>query len=61
MFTSRDCSLASPSSSPVLVYLFVGRAPRVVAFNMNFVRLIVVFIRSSSSRNHMSRTVPALK
>jgi hypothetical protein len=35
----HDCSLTSSSSSPRLVYLFVGRAPRVIAFNANFVRL----------------------
>jgi hypothetical protein len=35
----HDCSLASSSSSPRLVYLFVGHAPRVIAFNANFVRL----------------------
>jgi hypothetical protein len=57
----RDCSLTSSSSSPRLVYLFVGRALRVVAFNANFVRLIVVFIWPSSSRNRKSRTVPTLK
>jgi hypothetical protein len=57
----RDCSLASSSSSPRLVYLFVGLAQRVVAFNVNFVRPIIVFIRSSSSRNRKSRTVPTLK
>jgi hypothetical protein len=34
---------------------------RVIAFNANFVRPIVVFIRSSSSRNRKSRLVPALK
>jgi hypothetical protein len=57
----RDCSLASSSSSPRLVYLFVGLTRRVVAFNANFVRPIVIFIRSSSSKNCKSRTVPALK
>jgi hypothetical protein len=56
-----DCSLALSSSSPRLVYLFVGLAQRVIAFNVNFVRPIVVFIRSSSSRNHKSRTVHTLK
>jgi hypothetical protein len=56
----RDCSLASSSSLPRLIYLFVGRAPRVIAFNANFVRLIAVFNRSSS-RNHKSCTIPALK
>jgi hypothetical protein len=40
----RDCSLASSSSSSRLVYLFIGRASRVVAFNANSVRPIVVFI-----------------
>jgi hypothetical protein len=44
----HDYSLASSSSSPWLVYLFVGLARRVVAFNTNFVRPIVVFVRSSS-------------
>jgi hypothetical protein len=43
----RDCSLASLSSSPQLIYLFVGRAPRVFAFNANSVRPIAVFIWSS--------------
>jgi hypothetical protein len=57
----HDCSLASSSSSPRLVYLFVCLARRIVAFNANFVRPITVFIRSLSSRNHKSRTVPALK
>jgi hypothetical protein len=38
----RDYSFASSSSSSRLVYLFVGRTPRVVAFNVNFVRLIIV-------------------
>jgi hypothetical protein len=38
----RDCLLASSSSSPRLVYLFVGLAGRVIAFNENFVRSIVV-------------------
>jgi hypothetical protein len=57
----HNCSLASSSSSPWLVYLFIGLAQRVVAFNVNFVSPIAVFIRSSSSRNHNSRTVPALK
>jgi hypothetical protein len=37
----HDCSLASSSSSPWLIYLFVGRAPRVIAFNVNSVRLII--------------------
>jgi hypothetical protein len=40
----HDYSLASSSSSPQLIYLIVGRAPTVVAFNVNFIRLIVVFI-----------------
>jgi hypothetical protein len=40
----HDCSLASSSSSPQLVYLFVGRAPRVIAFNTNFITPIVIFI-----------------
>jgi hypothetical protein len=57
----RDCLLALSSSSPRLVYLFIGLARRIVAFNANFVRPIVVFIQSSSSRNRKSRTVPALK
>jgi hypothetical protein len=57
----RDCSLTSSSSSPRLVYLFIGLAQRVVAFNVNFVRPIIVFIWSSSSRNRKSRTIPALK
>jgi hypothetical protein len=40
----RDCSLTSSSLSPQLVYLFVGLARRVAAFNVNFVRPIIVFI-----------------
>jgi hypothetical protein len=46
----HDCSLAS-SSSPRLVYLFVGLTRRVVTFNVNFIRSIIVFIQLSSSRN----------
>jgi hypothetical protein len=57
----HDCSLTSSSSSPRLVYLFVGLARSVVAFNVNFVLPIAVFIQSSSLRNRKSRTVPALK
>jgi hypothetical protein len=57
----RDCSLASSSSPPRLVYLFVGLTQRVIAFNANFVRPIAVFIQLSSSRNHKSRMIPALK
>jgi hypothetical protein len=57
----HDCSLASSSSSPRLVYLFIGLTQRVVAFNVNFIRPIIVFIRSSLSRNHKSRMVPSLK
>jgi hypothetical protein len=57
----RDCLLASSSSSPRLVYLFIDLARRVIVFNVNFIRSIAVFIRSSSSRNRKSRTVPALK
>jgi hypothetical protein len=57
----HDCSLASSSSSPRLVYLFVGLTRRVIAFNANFVRPIAVFIQSSSSRNRKSRMVPAPK
>jgi hypothetical protein len=57
----RDCSLASSSFSPRLVCLFVRLARRVIAFNVNFIKPIVVFIQSSSSRNRKSRTVPALK
>jgi hypothetical protein len=38
----HDCSLASSSSSSRLVYLFVGHTPKVVAFNVNSVRPIVV-------------------
>jgi hypothetical protein len=57
----RDCLLSSSSSSPRLVYLFVGLARMVIAFNANFVRPIAVFIQSSSSRNCMSRMVSALK
>jgi hypothetical protein len=57
----RDCSLASSSSPPRLVYLFVGLTRRVVAFNTNFIRPIGVFIQLSSSRNRKSHTVPALK
>jgi hypothetical protein len=57
----RDCSLASSSSLPQLIYLFVGRTPRVIAFNVNFVRPISIFIWSSLSRNHKSRTISTLK
>jgi hypothetical protein len=57
----RDCSLVSSSSPPRLVYLFVGLTRKVIAFNVNFVRPIVVFIQLSSSRNCKSRTVPTLK
>jgi hypothetical protein len=57
----RDYSLASSCSSPWLVYLFIVRAPRVIAFNVNFVRPIAVFIQWSSSRNRKSCTVPTLK
>jgi hypothetical protein len=49
------------SSSPRLIYLFVDHASRVIAFNAKFIRPITVFIRSSLSRNHKSRTVPPLK
>jgi hypothetical protein len=66
-----DCLHASSSSSPQPICLFVRRVPRIIAFNANsirpivvfiqsssnFVRPIVVFIRSSSSRNRKSRTV----
>jgi hypothetical protein len=38
----RDCSLASSSSSSQLIYLFVGHAPMVVAFNTNSIGPIVV-------------------
>jgi hypothetical protein len=57
----HDCSLASSSSSPRLIYLFVGLVQRVTAFNVNFVRPIVVFIRLSWSRNHKLSVVTALK
>jgi hypothetical protein len=57
----RDCSLASSTSSPWFVYLFIERTSRVVAFNANSARPIAVLIRSSSSNNRESRTVPALK
>jgi hypothetical protein len=57
----HDCSLASSGSSPRLVYLFVGLTGRVVTFNTNFVRPIVIFIQSSSSRNRKSRTIFTLK
>jgi hypothetical protein len=57
----HDCLLSSSSSSPRLVYLFVGLARRVIAFHANFIRPIAVFIQSSSSRNRKSRTVSALK
>jgi hypothetical protein len=57
----RDCPLtSSSSSSPRPVYLFISHASRVVVFNANFVRPIVVFIRSSS-RNRKSCTVSVLK
>jgi hypothetical protein len=55
-----DCLLDLSSSSPQLVYLFVSHTLRVVTFNANFIRLIAIFIRSSS-RNRKSRTVPVLK
>jgi hypothetical protein len=38
----HGCSLASSSSSSRLIYLFVGRAPRVASFNANSVKLIVI-------------------
>jgi hypothetical protein len=57
----HDCSLASSSSPPRLVYLFIGLTRRVIAFNVDFVRPIAVFIQLSSSRNRKLRTVPALK
>jgi hypothetical protein len=57
----HDYSLASSNSSPRLIYLFVGRTPKVIGFNANSVRPNVVFIWSSSSRNRKSRTVPPLK
>jgi hypothetical protein len=50
----RNCSLASSSSSLQLIYLFVERAPSVIAFNVNSVKSIAIFIRSSSSRNRKS-------
>jgi hypothetical protein len=40
-----DCSLASSNYSSRLVYLFVGHAPKVIAFNANSVRLIIIVIR----------------
>jgi hypothetical protein len=57
----RDCSLASSSSSPRLIYLFIDRASRVIIFNVNFITPIAVFIWSSSLGNHKSRTVLVLK
>jgi hypothetical protein len=56
----HDCSLTSSSSSPQLVYLFVGRASRVIAFNANSVRPSVICIQLLSM-NCKSRTVPTLK
>jgi hypothetical protein len=38
----RDCSLASSNSSPWLIYLFVGHETKVIAFNANPVRTIIV-------------------
>jgi hypothetical protein len=38
----HDSSLASLSSSSQLVYLFVGRTPRLVSFNINSIKPIVV-------------------
>jgi hypothetical protein len=38
----HNCSLTSSSSSSRLVYIFIKRALRVVAFNTNSVRPIVV-------------------
>jgi hypothetical protein len=38
----RNCSPASSSSLSRLIYLFVGHAPRVIAFNVNFVRPIII-------------------
>jgi hypothetical protein len=40
----HDCSLASSSSVSWLIYLFVERAPRIIDFDANSVRPIVVFI-----------------
>jgi hypothetical protein len=56
-----DCSLASSSSSSRLIYLFVGRASRVIAFNANSVGHNIIFTLSSLSRNHKSRTISPLK
>jgi hypothetical protein len=56
-----DYSLALASSSPRLIYLFVDSTLRVIAFNVNFIRPVAIFIRLSSLRNHKSRTIPALK
>jgi hypothetical protein len=57
----HDYSLAFSSSSSRLVYLFVGHAPRVIAFNVNSVKLIIIFNWSSSSRNRTSHIVSAFK
>jgi hypothetical protein len=38
----HDCSLTSSSSSSRLIYLFVERAPRIIAFNTNSVKPIVI-------------------
>jgi hypothetical protein len=40
----RGLSLAFLSSSSQLIYLFVRRASRVIAFNVNSIRPIIVFI-----------------
>jgi hypothetical protein len=45
---------ASSSSLSRLVYLFIGRTPRVIAFNANSVRQSVVFVLSSFSSQIMS-------
>jgi hypothetical protein len=57
----HDYSLAPSSYSPRLVYLFVGSTLGVTTFNANFIRPIVILIRSSLSRNRKSCTIPALE
>jgi hypothetical protein len=51
----RDCSLVSSSSSSWLIYLFVRRAPRVIAFNVNSVRPIIVVKESQVTHNFFSQ------
>jgi hypothetical protein len=52
----HHCSLASSSSSSHLIYCFIGRTPRVIAFNVSS-----VFIQSPSLMNRKSCTVSPFK